>query len=93
MASRNLTDGEKALAREIFGNNIDYDEVTINSHKYPPTLGFQPNDTVIAPNGNIYYPPGHYGYDADISQGTIAQKALFIHEMTHVLQDLSLIHI
>lgn len=48
----------------------------------------QPVDTVMAPNGNIYYPAKNTSYEDDLggSNVDLGKKALFIHEMTHVWQ-------
>lgn len=81
MASRTLTAGQIALAQQIYGNTINYSNVRIHDEKW--IIG-QPDNTIMTPNGEIYYPPGHY--ESDFSSGTSAQKALFIHEMAHVLQ-------
>lgn len=78
-----MTAGEKTLATSVFKAEIDFSRVEIFNEKL---AFFQPGDTVMAPNGNIYYPPGHSGYAADISCLGIHYKALLIHELTHVWQ-------
>ena len=85
--SRSLTSEEIALAQSIFGNAIvDYNKVRIYSSK---AFIWQPDGVFITPNGNIYDPTGTYLFGINVGGGgaTLAQKALFIHEMTHVWQD------
>src|SRR5438067_847470 len=57
---RMLTPGEIALARSVFGDGIDYGRVKIFSRKWS---AFQPSGTLMAPNENIYFPPGRYMTD------------------------------
>ncbi|WP_407353790.1 hypothetical protein [Luteimonas sp. R10] len=47
-------------------------------------FGFQPDDTAVAPNGQIYLPKPIYS--DDFSSELLAEARLFIHEMTHVWQ-------
>lgn len=84
MTNRSMTAGEQALATSVFKKQIDFSKVKIYNKKWAL---FQPDDTVMAPNGNIYYPPVHSGYTADISTLSVHNKALLIHELTHVWQD------
>lgn len=80
---RLLTPGEVELAQSMFGDGIEYQDVKIFNSKW---IGAQPDGRVMAPNGNIYYPPGDSRYTEDMSRGTVEQQATFIHEMTHVWQ-------
>lgn len=84
MTERTLTQGEIELAEEIYGNRIDYGLVRIKNEKHNPLQG---DDEITAPDGHIYVPPGNPMQSSDYSQGTTAQKSLFIHEMAHVLQN------
>lgn len=80
MVSRPLTSGEVALAKSVFGDSVDYSTVKISDGKF---VGFHPEGTAMAPNGNLYM----YGcYHADYSQQSVMTQSLFIHEMTHVWQ-------
>lgn len=80
MVSRPLTSGEVALAKSVFGDSVDYSAVKISDGKF---VGFHPEGTAMAPNGNLYM----YGcYHADYSQESVMTQSLFIHEMTHVWQ-------
>lgn len=81
MGERSLTNGEIALAESVYGNSIDYSKVKIHDDKW---AFWQPNDTVMTPDGEIYYPDDLY--ESDFSNGSNSDKALFIHEMGHVLQ-------
>jgi hypothetical protein len=81
MASRALTDGEIALAKTVFGDALDYKAIKVHDSKF---IGFHPEGTAMAPNGNLYM----YGcYHADYSKlAADGGQSLFIHEMTHVWQ-------
>lgn len=82
---RPLTQGEITILTEIFKNGVDYFKVRIYNRKY---AFFQPSGTIMAPNGNIYYPPGHPWHSDDYSQAYPfgSKRAIFIHEMAHVYQ-------
>ena len=80
---RKLTAGERALAASMFGESIDYDPVRIHRRKY---FWFQPKRTIMAPNGHIWVHPVSPLWSDDYSTAPLGLKALFIHEMTHVLQ-------
>lgn len=78
---RALTTGEKNLAREMFGNEINYTKVRI----YDQKLFSKQGDTMaIAPNGSIYFAPKVFKRDFSLASNT--SKHFFIHEMTHVWQ-------
>jgi hypothetical protein len=81
--ARDLTAGEIALARTMFGDAIDYRCVTIVRRKW---AFFQPRDTVMAPCGHIHFHPAGSRYRDDFAAGDLADQGLFIHEMTHVWQ-------
>lgn len=67
----------------MFGESIDYDPVRIHRRKY---FWFQPRRTIMAPNGHIWVHPESPLWNDDYSTASLGLKALFIHEMTHVLQ-------
>jgi len=74
------------MADTVFHGAIDYTKVKVFNKKF---IFFQPNQRPMSPNGNIYYSPkgtGDRAYMADFSTGTMAAKATFIHELTHVWQ-------
>lgn len=80
---RLLTSGEVQLLKEIFQDGIDYSKVHVHRGKWWP---LQPDEAVMTPLGNIYYPPNHPWYSEDFSEASFSQQYWFIHEMTHVYQ-------
>ena len=82
-ASRGLTGAERALARSVFGDAIDYDAVEIRNRKW---AFFQPARVVMAPMGHLHFNPRGGLYCDDFCEAPIRLQALFIHEMTHVWQ-------
>lgn len=80
---RALTHGEVALAREIFGEAIDYARVTIRRRKFLP---FQPRSITMAPMGHLHFHPRSNAYCEDFGKASLAAQSLFIHEMVHVWQ-------
>ena len=83
MTSRALTDAEVALTRSMFGDAIDTSKVRINNRKW---AFFQPRDTIMAPDGHLWFHPRGGVYCADFCGQPIDRQGLFIHEMTHVWQ-------
>lgn len=81
--ARWLTPGERSLAESVFGNAIAYDDVRICHSKW---IFFQPRGTVMAPMGRIHFHPRGKRYCDDFCAGSLGDKGLFIHEMTHVWQ-------
>jgi hypothetical protein len=47
---------------------------------------FQPRNVVMAPNGNIYFPPNGTLWSEDFAAETLPLQAFLIHELTHVWQ-------
>lgn len=82
-SSRPLTPSETELARSVFGDAIDYDQVRIIRRKWWP---FQPRGTVMAPTGNIHFHPHSQRWSDDFGREPLHLQGLFIHEMTHVWQ-------
>lgn len=80
---RHLTEGEIALARTIFGDAIDYAPVTVNRRRWFP---LQPANIVMAPDGHIWINPKGKLWSEDYSREPLTTQALFLHELTHVLQ-------
>ena len=80
---RPLTDGEIALARSVFGEAIDYANVTIRRRKWFP---FQPRTVTMAPRGHLHFHPLSDAYCDDFAAVDLTRQGLFIHEMTHVWQ-------
>ncbi|URS63628.1 type VI secretion system tip protein VgrG [Pseudomonas sp. Y39-6] len=82
---RSLTLGEIAMAGTIFKDAIDYTKVEVHHAGWWGFVGRQ--NTAATPNGNMYYPSstGYYRNDFSATDDD-RDKALFIHEMTHVWQ-------
>lgn len=83
--SRSLTSGEITLLKSVFATTIDYGKVKVHNFKAYP---FQPNDTAMTPNGEIYFPEEHYL--PDFSTASLAIRSWFIHEGAHLYQYYSL---
>lgn len=83
---RNLTAGEIALAKQIFGDSISYNFVTVQNRLHP-IVGLNPKVPATAPDGHIWFRPDIYQTDFSASTVSIADQAIFLHEMTHVWQD------
>jgi hypothetical protein len=78
--SRRLTGGETTLARDVFGESIDYGRVRVHDDKY---IFFQPDNSGMTPNGEIYVAGI---YSGDYASETLQMRGFFIHEMVHVWQ-------
>ncbi len=79
--SRALTPGEVDILMSVFSTTIPYPEVAI--HNYKAYL-FQPDDTAMAPDGSIYFPPKHYL--SDFSTASLTIRAWLVHEGAHLYQ-------
>ncbi|UGQ47411.1 Rhs element Vgr protein [Massilia endophytica] len=82
MAARPLTHGEVSLAKQLFGDAIDYARVRIHDRGY--FWRFQSRHTAVAPNGQIYF--NHEDFLTDFSQSGPKGIHWFMHEMVHVWQ-------
>lgn len=69
------------MAQSVFANLIDYQKVKIINQRYLP---WQSQHVFMAPQGNIHIAKLHF--KLDYAQESIAYQAVFIHEMTHILQ-------
>lgn len=76
--SRLLTTGEIALARSVFGDSINLDEVQLK------TAWWVLKHYAVSPNGNIYFNPADW--TVDFSDASLSKKSWLIHELTHVWQ-------
>ena len=76
--SRQLTAGEIALARLVFGDTINLDNVHLK------TAWWVLKHYAVSPNGNIYFHPANWC--EDFTQDTILKQSWFIHELVHVWQ-------
>jgi len=82
--SRGLTDGERGLVVDEFGEGtLDLDAIRI--HRDKSYFG-HPKDRAMAPDGDIYFHPKGNLYRDDFSKEGLNGQGLFIHEMTHVYQ-------
>lgn len=78
---RNLTAGEIALLKSVYGKLIAYSDVKVHNYRY---IFFQPDDTAMTPNGEIYFPEAHYV--ADFATTSLGKRAWFVHEGAHLYQ-------
>jgi len=81
-----LTAGEICYSRMIFKDAISYSRVKVYNREWRVLLGLQKNDTVMTPNGNIYYPKGSFREDFSVEWPSSDGLRVFIHEMAHVWQ-------
>ena len=80
---RPLTPGEIALARQTYGDAIDYAPVRVCNRKW---AFFQPRHTVMAPTGALHFHPKGALYRDDFATAPLDLQGLFIHELCHVWQ-------
>lgn len=80
---RPLTAGERDIARAVFGDALDPEPVRLRRAKW---FMFQPAWVTMAPDGDIWCHPNGGVWAEDFSTGPLWQRALFVHEMTHVWQ-------
>ncbi|MEL1266388.1 PAAR domain-containing protein [Pseudoxanthomonas putridarboris] len=78
---RALTEGEIAMASDVFKDAVDYSKVKVHGTPYLP-FGAQPDNTAMTPNGEMYFNPDWFKDDFSVQRP--AQKHWFIHEMVHV---------
>ncbi|WP_375250432.1 vgr related protein [Sphingomonas sp.] len=83
MTRRGLTEGERALARSVYGETIDYDAVALAPTRW---AFFQPRQTVMAPRGTIHFHPRGTLWRDDFASAAVDLQGLFIHEMCHIWQ-------
>jgi Ca2+-binding RTX toxin-like protein len=84
---REMTAGEIAMSRSLFGDSIDYAKVRISNDSYFRIggLNLQTKNVTVTPNGNMYF-GGSSQYLSDFSTASDGLRAHFVHEMTHVYQ-------
>lgn len=80
MGWRRLTTGERAAAREVFADALDYDRIRLYDRAFMP---LQPRGTAIAPNGAIYFRRCDCLDDFAVGWRSMAW---LVHELTHVWQ-------
>ena len=89
--SRGLTDHERAEAKKVFGDSLNYGQVRV-AESTVMTIG--PDRPARTPGNTIYFPPGTLKNAAEHEKGTTPgdqaeyQRYLhwLIHEMTHTWQ-------
>jgi hypothetical protein len=79
---RRLTEGERALAAEAFGDALDLGRVRFLSSPWPFDRAFVPGrwfdrDWIVWPGASL---------PTDIASGPLRYQAVFVHELTHVWQ-------
>lgn len=82
---RHLTDGEKLMAKSVFGDSLILDNIQLK------TAWWVLKGYAVSPNGNIYFHPSDF--IADFSEQNLAKRAWLIHELTHVWQLQQGIHV
>lgn len=82
--ARALTQGEIEMCRRVFADAIDYTKPRVHNREYL-WFGLQPDNTAMAPNGNIYFNPKYFSEDFS-DPGDPQNQWWFMHEMTHVWQ-------
>ncbi|QBJ33781.1 type IV secretion protein Rhs [Hafnia alvei] len=80
---RQLTLGEIALARTLFGGNLIYSKIWVHRDSYLP-FNMQPVDVAMTPNGELWFREGTYS--PDFSLDILGKKHRFMHEMVHAWQ-------
>lgn len=78
LRKRPLTPGERALAQEVFTQELQLDDIKIIAHRLI-LKGY-----AMSPNGNIYF--NIADYCDDFSQQNLAVQSWLIHELVHVWQ-------
>jgi hypothetical protein len=79
--TRLLTTGETNMLKAVFGSGITYGSVRVHNFKW---AFFQPDDTAMTPNGEVYFPEKHYV--ADFSSQGLSKRTWFVHEGAHLYQ-------
>jgi len=81
---RQLTIGEIALAKTLYGSSIIYSRVWVHRESYLP-FNLQPVNVAMSPDGEMWYREGTYSHDFSLEM-ELAKKHRFMHEMMHVWQ-------
>lgn len=75
---RFLTQGEKALVTQVFGDHLRVDQIRIVAHRMVL------KDYAVSPNGSVYF--NAKDWCADFSVRGLNEQSWLIHELTHVWQ-------
>lgn len=81
---RQLTIGEIALAKTLYGYSIRYHQVWVHRESYLP-FNMQLDKVAMSPNGEMWYREGTYSPDFSL-EIALRKKHVFMHEMMHVWQ-------
>lgn len=81
---RQLTLGEIALAKTLFGGSLIYYKIWVHRESYLP-FNLQPVDVAMTPNGELWFREGTYSPDFSL-ESDIQKKHRFMHEMVHAWQ-------
>lgn len=81
--TRQLTIGEIALAKTLYGGSIVYSKVWVHRESYLP-FNIQPIDVAMTPNGELWFREGTYSPDFSLDE--LPKKHVFMHEMMHAWQ-------
>lgn len=76
--SRPLTEGECELARSVFGDSLQLQDVRLK------TAWWVLKNYAVSPNGHIYFHSDNWL--ADFSKASLSKQSWLIHELTHVWQ-------
>lgn len=79
---RGLSDGEKTLARRVFGDQLRLETIRFIGSPWPFDRAF----VAGAWFGREWIVWPHKALDADYSQAKLRRRATFIHELVHVWQ-------
>ncbi len=80
--NRPLTRGERAMLEPIFRDGIAYDKVRVIHAAFP----LQPSGVYMTPRGHVYAPGELFRDDFSSRELRSVERAVFVHEMTHVWQ-------
>lgn len=80
---RQLTTGEIALAKTLFGGSLVYSRIWVHRESYLP-FNLQPVNVAMAPNGELWFREDTYS--PDFSLDHLVKKHRFMHEMVHAWQ-------
>jgi hypothetical protein len=81
---RQLTLGEIALAKTLFGGSLIYSKIWVHRESYLP-FNLQPVDVAMTPNGEMWFREETYSPDFSL-ESDLRKKHTFMHEMVHAWQ-------
>jgi len=81
---RQLTVGEIALAKTLFGGSLIYNRIWVHREGYLP-INLQPVDVAMTPDGELWFREGTYSPDFSLERD-LQKKHRFMHEMVHAWQ-------